>query len=82
VNRPAGSAADPTAANVLWMTLQNELGGLARFVYTSEQQTRFDSYALPISGLRPTGIAVAADRGVWFGAFMPFKIFLPVVLKT
>jgi streptogramin lyase len=80
VSHPAGLAKE--SSNVFWMTLQDDRGGLARFVYTSTVSTRFDSFALPIAGLRPTGIAVAPDSGIWFAAFALNKIYLPVVLKS
>jgi len=80
ITRPMGLAKQ--SSNVFWMTLQNEQGGLARFVYTSTVSTRFDSFALPTPGLRPTGISVAQDGGVWFAAFAPVRVYLPVVLRN
>jgi len=77
--KPAGLAVE--ASNVLWFTQQDEHGAVGRFVYTTTTSTRFDSFALPIAGLRPTGIAVAVDKSVWFAAFVPVRVFLPAVLK-
>ncbi len=78
--RPADLASEsPTR---FWFTQQSEQGAVGRFIYTSTVSTRFDSYPLPTPGLRPTGIAVASDKGVWFGAFAPARIFMPLVLKN
>jgi len=80
ITRPMGLAKQ--SSNVFWTTLQNEQGGLARFVYTSTSSTRFDSFTLPTTGLRPTGISVALDGGVWFAAFAPIRVYLPTVLRN
>jgi streptogramin lyase len=82
-SRPAGLAIESPDAQVrLWYTQQDEQGAVGRFIYTSPVSTSFDSFPLPTPGLRPTGIAVAADRGVWLTAFAPVRVFLPVVLKS
>ncbi len=81
--RPAGLAVEsPNVPVRLWYTQQDEQGAVGRFTYTSTVSTSFDSFPLPTQGLRPTGIAVAADRGVWLTAFAPVRVFLPVVLKS
>jgi streptogramin lyase len=80
ITRPLGLAKE--SYNVLWTTLQNEQGGLARFVYTSPVSTRFDVFALPTAGLRPTGVAVAANTGVWLAAFRPSVVYLPIVTRN
>lgn len=79
VSRPTGFAIE--SSRVMWMTQQNEQGGLARFVYTPTQASTFDYFDLPVSELRPTGIAVATDSGVWFAAFAPVRVYLPIVIK-
>ncbi len=78
--RPADLANE--SSNRFWFTQQDEQGAVGRLIYTSTVSTRFDSYPLPTPGLRPTGIAVASDKGVWFAAFAPARIFLPAVLKN
>jgi streptogramin lyase len=78
--QPAGLASEST--NVLWFTEQGAQGAIGRFTYTSPVSTRFDTFALPETGLRPTGIAVAQDKGVWFAAFTPVRTFLPLVMKN
>jgi len=82
--RPAGLAIESPAAPVrLWYTQQDEQGAVGQFTYTeTESTTSFDSFPLPTQGLRPTGIAVAADKSVWLTAFAPVRVFLPVVLKS
>jgi streptogramin lyase len=82
-SRPAELAVEsPDAPVRLWYAQQDEQGAVGRFTYTSTVSTSFDSFPLPTQGLRPTGIAVAADKGVWLTAFMPVRVFLPVVLKN
>jgi streptogramin lyase len=82
-SRPTGLAIEsPNVPVRLWYTQQDERGAVGRFTYTSTVSTSFDSFPLPTRGLRPTGIAVAADKGVWLAAFMPVRVFLPVVLKN
>jgi streptogramin lyase len=78
--RPADLASE--SSNRFWFTQQSNQGALGRFIYTSTMFTSLESFPLPSAGLRPTGIAVAADKGVWAVAFAPFRIFLPVILKN
>jgi streptogramin lyase len=79
ITRPAQLASE--SPNVLWFTQQDERGAVARMVYTTAADYHFYSYPLPTSGLQPTGIAVAGNRGVWSVAFAPSRVFLPVVLR-
>jgi streptogramin lyase len=79
ISRPANLASE--SSNVLWFTQQDERGAVARMVYTTAADYHFYSYPLPTSGLQPTGIAVAGNRGVWSVAFAPSRVFLPVVLR-
>jgi streptogramin lyase len=82
-SRPSGLAVGSASVPIqLWYTQQDEQGAVGRFIYTSTTSTSFDPFPLPTLGLRPTGIAVAADKGVWLTAFMPVRVFLPVVLKN
>jgi len=80
VARPTGLASESPSR--FWFTQQDQRGAVGRLIYTSTVSTRFDSYPLPTSGLQPTGIAVASDKGVWFGAFAPHRSYLPVVLNN
>ncbi len=80
ITRPAQLASE--SPDVLWFTQQDGQGAVGRMVYTSAVDYRSDSYPLPTSGLQPTGIAVAGDKGVWFVAFAPYRVFLPVVTRN
>jgi streptogramin lyase len=79
-NRPFDLAS--RAPNVFWLTQQDEQGALARLIYTSPSSVQLDSYPLPVAGLRPTGIDVAADQSVWLVAYAPAKLYLPTILKN
>ena len=82
-SRPSGLALGSASVPIqLWYTQQDEQGAVGRFTYTSTVSTSFDSFPLPTQGLRPTGIAVAADQSIWLTAFAPVRVFLPVVLKS
>lgn len=77
IARPFGLAAQ--SATTFWVTQQTEHGAVGRLIYTPT--VTVDSYPLPTAGLRPTGIAVAADHGVWFAAYRPLIVYLPTVMK-
>jgi streptogramin lyase len=80
ITRPAQLASE--SPDVLWFTQQDERGQVGRMVYTSAVDYHLSSYPLPTSGLQPTGIAVASDKGVWFVAFAPYRVFLPMVVRN
>jgi streptogramin lyase len=80
ITRPAQLASE--SPDVLWFTQQDERGQVGRIVYTSAVDYHLSSYPLPTSGLQPTGIAVASDKGVWFVAFAPYRVFLPMVVRN
>jgi len=67
--------------NTLWLSQQDLIGQLARFVYTATDNYTFTSYALPGLGLRPNGVALSSDRAVWAAAYRPERVFLPALLK-
>ncbi|GEM_PF-2086004 len=67
--------------NTLWVSQQDRLGQLGRFVFVPPGSHQFTSYPLPLTGLRPTGIALADDGGVWLAAYETQHIFLPVILR-
>lgn len=80
VTKPFGLASEsPTR---LWFTQQGESGAVGRLIYTPTTLFQIDSYQLPTPGLRPTGIDVASDKGVWFGAFEPLDVLLPIVRRN
>ncbi len=79
ITRPVGLAAE--SARVFWATQQTASGAIARLIYTPTQPAAVDSYPVPTLGLQLTGIAVAADHGVWFAAYRPRTQYLPIVLK-
>ena len=66
--------------NALWLSQQDPLGQLARFVYTSTDS--FTSYPLPAVGLQPNGVALADDGRVWIVAYRPERLYLPLVLDN
>lgn len=68
--------------NTLWMTQQDLLGQLARFIHTGTGVYNFTSYPLPVAGLQPNGVALADDGSVWLAAYQPERIYLPVVLNS
>jgi streptogramin lyase len=76
---PVGLASE--SANVFWVTQQDARGAIGRLTFTGVFSPQIDSYPLPTSGLRPTGIAVAPDRGVWLTAYMPLRAYLPIILQ-
>jgi streptogramin lyase len=69
------------SARVFWATQQTASGAIARLIYTQTQPATIDSYPVPTPGLELTGIAVAADHGVWFAAYRPVTLYLPIVVK-
>lgn len=82
IDRPVGLAGGGANPSVLWMTQQNDQGALGRLVYTSPASIQLDSFPLPTQGLFPTGIAVASDQSVWLAAYMPFRVYLPMIVKN
>lgn len=70
------------SVNVFWLTQQDRQGAIARFIFTDVLTTKIDSYPLPTSGLFPTGIAVAADGGVWLTAYIPSRVHLPIIWRN
>jgi hypothetical protein len=80
IDRPVGLASE--SPNVFWTTQQTPQGALGKLVYTSPASTRLDSYPFPIPGVLPTGIAVAADNGVWSAAYVPVRVYLPTILRN
>ncbi len=80
ITRATGIASE--APNVFWSTQQDEQGSVTRLIVTNALSAQIDSYRLPTSGLRPTGLAVASDHGVWVVAYLPFRVYLPVLLRN
>jgi streptogramin lyase len=78
--RPTGLASEST--RVFWVTQQDERGAIGRLAFTDVLSTQIDSYPLPTSGLLPTGIAVAPDRSVWLAAYMPDRVYLPIISQN
>ncbi len=68
--------------NTLWMSQQDPVGQLMRFVYTGTTDYAFTSYPLPVTGLQPNAVAVSDDQAVWTVAYRPARLFLPVVVKN
>jgi streptogramin lyase len=79
ITHPMGLAAE--SARVFWATQQTASGAIARLIYTQTQPATINSYPIPTPGLELTGIAVAADHGVWFAAYRPVTQYLPIVVK-
>ncbi len=67
--------------HVFWVTQDDGRGGIGRLIYTSTVSYRVDSFAVPTPGLQLTGLAAAPGRGVWFAAYAPERIYLPLTLK-
>jgi streptogramin lyase len=80
---PITDALEITAesAKILWLTQQSGQAAIGRFTYTNTASTRFDSFALPVSKLRLTGIAAVPVSGVWSVAYLPEIVYLPLMLK-
>jgi streptogramin lyase len=68
--------------NQLWLTQQDVLGKLARLVYTSTSDFAFTSYPLPTRRLIPTGVSAKNNGAVWVTAYMPTRVFLPIIFKS
>jgi streptogramin lyase len=68
--------------NTLWVTQQDPLGQLARFIHTGTGVYNFTSYPLPIAGLQPNGVALANDGSVWLAAYRPERLYMPAMLKN
>ena len=69
--------------DVFWVTQDDGYGAIARLTYYAiTSSAQITSVALPTPGLRPTGIAVALDNGVWVAAYMPARVYLPLVFKN
>ncbi len=66
----------------LWLSQQDPAGQLARFVYNGPGVYNFTSYPLPTAGLQPNGVALADDGQVWLVAYMPERLYLPLVLDN
>lgn len=79
VTRPLEIAAAPS--NTFWLTLLDERGAIARFVYTSTVSFQISTVPLPTPGLRPAGIAVAPDGSVWVAAVQVVRLYLPLVRR-
>ncbi len=79
ITRPVEIAA--AAPNVFWVTQDDGQGAIARLTYTSAS-FQISSIALPVRGLRPTGIATAPDNSVWVAAYVPTRVYLPLVLSN
>jgi len=74
---PTGLAMD--VHNHLWFT-QWQAGQIGRLVPSVPSQK--DYYVLPLPGLAPTGIAADSAGGLWVVASRPYRIRLPVVVKS
>lgn len=70
------------SGNQLWLTQQDTLGQLARLVFTASDNFAFTSYPLPTHHLMPTGVSAKNIGAVWVTAYMPTRIFLPVIFKN
>jgi streptogramin lyase len=68
--------------NEFWITQQDALGSIGRFIFTDTLSTSFVSYPLPIAGLLPTGLALASDGGIWVVAYAPFRLYLPIIFRN
>jgi streptogramin lyase len=80
LNRPAGIAV--RNSNVFWITQQSDPGAVARLVFTSVSSYTLESFALPTSGLLPTGVDIAAANEIWLAAYKPYQVYLPIILKN
>jgi len=74
---PTGLAAD--ANGHLWFT-QWGAGQIGRLIPSVPAQK--DYYSMPSSDLAPTGIATDDAWGVWVVAAIPYRVHLPIVLKS
>jgi streptogramin lyase len=70
------------SGNQLWLTQQDTLGQLARLVFTSSAVFAFTSYPLPTHQLMPTGVSAKNTNAVWVTAYMPTRIYLPIIFKS
>jgi streptogramin lyase len=68
--------------NALWLSQQDPIGQLARFVYTATDNYTFTSYALPSAGLQPNGVALSDGDQVWVAAYRPERLYLPLLLRN
>jgi streptogramin lyase len=80
ITRPMEIAAETT--NVFWMTQDDGRGAIGRLIYTSTASSQLDSFAVPAPGLQLAGIAAASGSGVWFSAYAPSRLYLPLVLNN
>jgi virginiamycin B lyase len=74
---PTGLAVD--ANDHLWFT-QCGAGQIGRLIPSVPAQK--DYYSMPLSDLAPTGIAADDAWGVWVVAAIPYRVHLPIILKS
>lgn len=68
-------------SNHFWFT-QYESGQIARLVYTSPTDVRFETFTLPVKGLFVPDIAAADDGALWIVAYRPpYQVNLPVLTR-
>jgi streptogramin lyase len=79
ITRPVEIAAETN--KVFWMTQDDERGSIGRLIYTNTVSYRVDSFAMPVSKLRLTGIAAVPGSGVWSVAYFPELVYLPLLKK-
>jgi len=79
ITRPVEIVAE--TSKLFWVTKDDGRGAIGRLIYTSTVSYRVDSFAVPVSKLRLTGIAAAPEHGVWAVAYLPEFVYLPLLLK-
>jgi streptogramin lyase len=79
ITRPVEIAAETN--KLFWMTQDDERGSIGRLIYTNTVSYRVDSFAMPVSRLRLTGIAAVPGSGVWSVAYFPELVYLPLLKK-
>ncbi len=81
IPRPVGLSR--VSGNTLWITQQDNLGQLARLVYTTTDNYLVSSYPLPTAGLHPTGVSLAGDNAIWLAAYVPGSIvYMPLLARN
>lgn len=73
----------PASGGTFWLTQQTRPAAISRGIYTDALSTSdVETYAMPVTDLTLTSIAVDLDGSVWVTAFQPNQIFLPLVKKN
>lgn len=79
ITRPVEIVAETN--KVFWMTQDDGRGAIGRLIYTNTVSYRADSFAMPVSKLRLTGLAAVPGSGVWSVAYLPEFVYLPLLKK-